>query len=115
MSSRVKHVARHTHPGLEMTYLLEGEATLSVDGRADQPMKAGDWFEVPADIPHSVQIGDKPGRALGHYVVEKDKPITAWLEEPADVRDQRLRPTLTTDADNSILRRVPHRLRLPFG
>jgi quercetin dioxygenase-like cupin family protein len=78
-----EYVARHTHPGLEMTYLLDCEATLSVDGRADQPMKAGDWFEVPAETPHSVQIGDKPGRALGHYVVEKAKPITAWLEEPA--------------------------------
>ena len=28
---------RHTHPGLEMTYILEGErVTLMVDGRADQ-------------------------------------------------------------------------------
>jgi quercetin dioxygenase-like cupin family protein len=78
-----EYVARHTHPGLEMTYLLEGEAILSVDGRADQPMKAGDWFEVPARTPHSVRIGDKPGRALGHYVVEKDQPITTMLEEPS--------------------------------
>jgi quercetin dioxygenase-like cupin family protein len=57
---------RHTHPGLELTYLLEGEAILMVDGRADQPLKPGDWFEVSAGVPHSVQIvGDKPGRALG--------------------------------------------------
>jgi quercetin dioxygenase-like cupin family protein len=76
-----KYVARHTHRGLEMTYLLEGEATLSVDGRADQPMKAGDWFEVPAGVPHSVRIGDKPG--LGHYVIQNDQPVTAWREEPA--------------------------------
>jgi hypothetical protein len=28
-----------------------------------------DWFEVPAGVPHSVEIvGDKPGRALVHYV-----------------------------------------------
>jgi quercetin dioxygenase-like cupin family protein len=78
-----EYVARHTHPGLEMTYMLDCEATLSVDGRADQPMKAGDWFEVPAGVPHSVQIGDKPGKALGHYVVKNDQPITTWLEEPA--------------------------------
>ena len=33
----------HTHPGPEMTYILEGEFTLSVDGRADQALKPGDW------------------------------------------------------------------------
>jgi quercetin dioxygenase-like cupin family protein len=71
---------RHTHPGLEMTYILDGEAILSVDGRPDQALKPGDWFEVPAEVPHRVQIvGDKPGRALGHYVIEKDKPLVTWL------------------------------------
>ena len=30
-----EYVARRTRPGLEMTYLLEGEATLMVDGRPD--------------------------------------------------------------------------------
>jgi quercetin dioxygenase-like cupin family protein len=69
---------RHTHPGLEMTYILEGEYVLSVDGRADQVLKPGDWFEVPAEVPHSVQCLT-PGRALGHYVVEKDKPLVSWL------------------------------------
>jgi quercetin dioxygenase-like cupin family protein len=71
---------RHTHPGLEMTYILEGEFTLLVDGRPDQALKPGDWFQVPAEVPHSVEIvGDKPGRALAHYVIEKDKPLTSWL------------------------------------
>jgi quercetin dioxygenase-like cupin family protein len=51
-----------------------------VDGRPDQPLKPGDWFEVPAGVPHSVEIiGGKPGRALAHYVVEKDKPLVTWL------------------------------------
>jgi quercetin dioxygenase-like cupin family protein len=68
----------HTHPGLEMTYILEGEFTLSVVGRADQSLKPGDWFEVPAGVPHSVHC-DKPGRALAHFVVEKDKPMVTWL------------------------------------
>jgi quercetin dioxygenase-like cupin family protein len=65
---------------LEVTYILEGEAKLIVDGRADQPLKPGDWFEVPAEVPHSVEIvDDRPGRTLAHYVVEKDKPIVTWL------------------------------------
>jgi quercetin dioxygenase-like cupin family protein len=71
---------RHTHPGLEMTYILEGEFKLMVDGRPDQPLKQGDWFEAPAEMPHSVEnVGGKPGRALAHYVVEAAKPLTTWL------------------------------------
>ena len=62
----------------EMTYILEGEYTLMVDGRADQALRPGDWFEVPAEVPHSVTC-HKPGRALAHYVVEKDKPLVSWL------------------------------------
>ena len=76
----VADAPRHTHPGLEMTYMLEGEFTLLVDGRPNQALKPGDWFEVPAEVPHSVElVGDKPGRALAHYVIEKDKPLTSWL------------------------------------
>jgi quercetin dioxygenase-like cupin family protein len=33
-----------------MTYILEGEFTLLVDGRSDQALKSGDWFEVPAEV-----------------------------------------------------------------
>jgi quercetin dioxygenase-like cupin family protein len=33
---------RHTHPGVEMGYLLEGEADLLVEGKPDQHLKAGD-------------------------------------------------------------------------
>jgi hypothetical protein len=61
---------RHTHPGLEMTYILEGEITLMVDGRPDQVLKAGDWFEVPAEVPHNVvrfRFDDRPIKNNGAY------------------------------------------------
>jgi quercetin dioxygenase-like cupin family protein len=47
----------------------KGEYVLSVDGRADQVLKPGDWFGIPAEVPHSVRYDG--GRALGHYVVER--------------------------------------------
>jgi quercetin dioxygenase-like cupin family protein len=76
----VEGAPRHTHPGIESTYILEGEFNLLVDGRPDQTLRPGDWFEVPAEVPHSVvNVGGKPGRALGHYVIERDKPLTTWL------------------------------------
>jgi quercetin dioxygenase-like cupin family protein len=35
---------RHTHPGIEMGYLLEGEADLLIDGKPDQHLKAGGFL-----------------------------------------------------------------------
>jgi hypothetical protein len=62
-------VGRHTHPGLEMTTLLQGEATLMVDGRPDQPMSPGDWFQVPAggtaQCAHGRQAGGRDGDLRG--------------------------------------------------
>lgn len=71
---------RHTHPGLEMTYILDGEGTLKVDGQPDQAFKPGDCIKIPTGLPHSIEVrGDKPGRALQFLVIEKDKPQVAWL------------------------------------
>jgi quercetin dioxygenase-like cupin family protein len=76
----VSGAPRHTHPGVEMTYILEGEFTLYVDGRNAQDLKPGDWFDVPPNTPHSVQNrGNTLGRALGHYVILKGQPLTTWL------------------------------------
>jgi mannose-6-phosphate isomerase-like protein (cupin superfamily) len=76
-------VSPDTHPGLEMAYVLEGGATLMVDGRPDQTMAPGDWFQVPAGVPLSVQNGSKPPRALATYVVEKDKPLATFFKAAA--------------------------------
>ena len=50
-------VARHTHPGIESTYILEGEELVMIDGQPDKLCKAGDWFQVRPGVPHSVRIG----------------------------------------------------------
>ena len=44
-------VARHTHPGIESTYVMEGEIELPVQGRPTQMLKAGEAFQVPPDPP----------------------------------------------------------------
>jgi quercetin dioxygenase-like cupin family protein len=63
-----------------MTDLQEGKATLMVEGRPDQIMKPGDWLQVPAEVPHSVQKGNKAAREMATYVVKKEKPLgsLAW-------------------------------------
>ncbi len=69
---------RHTHPGVEMGYLLEGEADLIVEGRPDQHLKAGESYMIPAGTVHDAKVhGDKALKVLGVYVVDKTKPMAS--------------------------------------
>jgi len=43
-------VARHTHPGVESGYLMEGGGTLKVKGQPDKIVKPGDGFQVPPEL-----------------------------------------------------------------
>src|SRR5712691_516787 len=71
-------VGRHTHPGIESAYVLEGGFELPIQGQPTRTLKAGDAFQIPAETPHA---GGKPGdgktRVLITYVVEKGKPLAS--------------------------------------
>jgi quercetin dioxygenase-like cupin family protein len=68
---------RHSHHGVEMGYVLEGEVLLKVDGKADLKVKQGDSWIVPANTPHSVTGGSTGAKVLGTYVVDKTKPLAS--------------------------------------
>jgi quercetin dioxygenase-like cupin family protein len=69
---------RHTHPGEELGYILEGTLLLEVDGQPPRTLKAGDVFFVPAGIVHDGKnIGSGPAKVLATYVVEKGKPVAS--------------------------------------
>ena len=70
-------VARHTHPGIESSYVVDGALELSVDGQGTHTFKAGDGFQVPPQVPHSGKSGDKPTILAITYVVEKGKPLAS--------------------------------------
>ena len=70
-------VARHTHPGIESAYVLEGEAELLVDGKGTVALAPGTGVQVPAGTPHSVKNGPKATRLAIVYTVEKDKPLAS--------------------------------------
>jgi quercetin dioxygenase-like cupin family protein len=74
-------VPRHTHPGVESAYCLEGSAQLSVKGQPDRTVKAGDSFQVPTETPHGAKVGDQPFKLVVNYTVEKDKPLSAAAPE----------------------------------
>ena len=67
---------RHTHPGDEISYMMEGESTLLIDGEPPRVVKAGESFIVPAGVIHdAVNNGTVPVKLVGVYVVEKGKPL----------------------------------------
>ncbi len=70
-------VARHTHPGIESSVILEGEAELLVDGQPNRTLRAGDSFQIPAVAPHSLRNGSGATRVAGTYTVEKGKPLAS--------------------------------------
>jgi quercetin dioxygenase-like cupin family protein len=74
-------VPRHTHPGVESAYCLDGSAELSIKGQPDRMVKAGDSFQVPTETVHSAKIGDKPFKLVVTYTVEKDKPLATAAPE----------------------------------
>ena len=71
-------VGRHTHPGIESAWVLEGALEVPVQGRPTLTVKAGDAFQIPPDTPHG---GGKPlaakARLIITYIVQKDKPLAS--------------------------------------
>jgi len=69
---------RHTHPGDEISYVLEGQAELLIDGQPPRIVKAGESFVIPAGVVHDAHnTGDTPIKLVGVYVVEKGKPLAS--------------------------------------
>ena len=66
---------RHTHPGEEISYVLEGTTTLMIDGQPPRVINPGESFVVPAGVIHDAKAGEKGGKVLATYIVEKGKPL----------------------------------------
>jgi quercetin dioxygenase-like cupin family protein len=67
---------RHTHPGAETGYVLEGELELLIEGKPPLKVKAGESYQIPAGAIHDAKTsGDKPLKVLGVYIVDKTKPL----------------------------------------
>jgi quercetin dioxygenase-like cupin family protein len=69
---------RHTHPGTESGYVLEGQGTLEIDGQPARPIKAGDSFTIPRETVHNAKVsGDSGFKVISTYVVDKGKPLAS--------------------------------------
>jgi quercetin dioxygenase-like cupin family protein len=67
---------RHTHPGLENFYVLEGEYDLRIGDQPAQRMKAGDAGQIPAGVAHSACAHTRMF-VITVLILEKGKPMYA--------------------------------------
>jgi quercetin dioxygenase-like cupin family protein len=74
----------HNHPGDEISYVLEGEATLMMAGQAPRKVSAGEAFVIPGGVVHNaLNSGTVPTKLVGVYVVEKGQPLATPAAAPA--------------------------------
>ncbi|HXZ14578.1 MAG TPA: cupin domain-containing protein [Roseiarcus sp.] len=70
-------IPRHTHPGVESSYVIEGGMELSIDGVGTLTLKPGDSFQVPTGVPHGGKNGPAKTVTAATFVVEKGKPLAS--------------------------------------
>jgi len=66
---------RHSHPGVETGYVMEGELELIIDGKPPVKLKAGESYQIPEGAIHDAKAGDKPFKVLGVYIVKAGEPL----------------------------------------
>lgn len=67
---------RHTHPGEEVGYILQGTVVMEIEGKPPVTLKAGDPFLIPAGRIHNARnVGVGASRMLSTYIIEKGKPL----------------------------------------
>jgi len=72
---------RHTHPGEEIIYVLEGSLQYDVEGKPAVTLKAGDVLFIRAGTIHAAKnIGSSTASELATYVLEKGKPILTLVK-----------------------------------
>jgi len=74
-------LARHTHPGIESGYVVEGGVEVTVKGQAALALKPGGAWQVAPEIPHALKNGDKATKYSITYTVEKGKPLISPAPE----------------------------------
>jgi quercetin dioxygenase-like cupin family protein len=70
--------AKHSHPGEELVYVIEGVLEYELDGQSPVTIKAGETLFIPNGTPHAVKnVGSGTAAELATYIVEKGKPLAA--------------------------------------
>lgn len=68
---------RHSHPGVVMAQVTDGEFWFAPDGQPEKVFKAGESLTVPDRAIHNEGATDKGVKLSAVYVVEKGKPLVS--------------------------------------
>jgi len=64
-------LVKHTHPGEEIIYVLDGSLEYQVEGQPTRTYNAGEALTVPAGVVHAVRnVGSSNAAELATYAVE---------------------------------------------
>ena len=67
---------RHTHPGIDSGYVMEGDFVLKIDGKPEQVLKVGDSYQTLPQEPHDA-CSVSGNKLLDTWVIEKGKPLAS--------------------------------------
>ncbi len=67
---------RHSHPGIDSGYVLEGDFVLKIDGKPEQTFKAGDSYGTSPQEPHD-GCSVSGNKLIDTFVIEKGKPLAS--------------------------------------
>ena len=68
---------RHSHPGVVMAQVVDGDFWIQLDGQPEKIVHAGESLTLPDRAIHNEGATDKPTRLNAVYVVEKGKPLAS--------------------------------------
>jgi quercetin dioxygenase-like cupin family protein len=68
---------RHSHPGVVMAQVVDGEFWFAPDGQPDKVLKVGETLTIPDRAIHNEGATDKGVKINVVYVVEKGKPLVS--------------------------------------
>ncbi len=67
---------KHSHPGEEVIYVLDGVLEYEVEGQSPVTLKTGEVLFIPAGVVHSARNNSHAKASeLATYIVEKGKPV----------------------------------------
>jgi len=67
---------RHTHPGFDTGYVMQGDFVLKMDGKPEQTFKVGDSYQTLPQEPHDA-CSVSGNKLIDTWVLEKGKPLAS--------------------------------------
>ncbi|MEX2984222.1 cupin domain-containing protein [Streptomyces sp. C36] len=88
---RGKESGRHSHPGVEVGYIVRGDVLMVFDDGHVLRLRTGNPFFIPSSAVHNARnVGTVTTMMLSTYVVDETKPLVTTYEtyerEPARFR-----------------------------